>query len=310
MIPTSDLRLPTSPPAHRSGFVAVVGRPNVGKSTLMNAYLGQKIAIVSAKPQTTRRRQIGILTRPDAQIIFVDTPGIHRPRHALGAYMLGVAVRSLADADAILFLADVSEPPVPEDRQIADLIREHAPEHPVILGLNKSDALKPEHVLPNSDAFRSLVPAAQWMLISATRGDNRQRLLDMIVAALPEGPALYPEDEITETHARDLAGELVREAALNLLRQEVPHGIAVEVDEFDETNPARVYIGAVIYVERESHKGLVIGKGGATLKAIGSAARHEIEALIETPAYLQLRVKVRQGWRNNEREVKQLGYEE
>ncbi|MBI3763247.1 MAG: GTPase Era [Chloroflexi bacterium] len=316
----------------KAGFVAVVGRPNVGKSTLMNAYLGQKIAIVSDKPQTTRRRQLGILTRPDAQIIFVDTPGIHRPRHALGDYMLGVATRALADSDAILFLADVSQPPTPEDRQIADLIREHAPDHPVILGLNKSDLLKPSDVLEHTNSYRALLktsseapppsPASglefgnwdlgfpKWMLVSATRGDNRDELMDMIVAALPEGPALYADDEITETQLRDLSAELVREAALNLLRREVPHGIAVEIEEFDETDPGRIRIEAAIFVERESHKGIVIGKGGAMLKAIGTEARKEIEALVESPVYLQLRVKVREDWRKNGAEVQRLGYGE
>jgi GTP-binding protein Era len=297
-----------SPPSPRSGFVALAGRPNVGKSTLMNAYLGQKVAIVSDKPQTTRRRQLGILTRPGAQVIFVDVPGIHRPRHALGEYMLGVAERALKEADAILFLADVSQPPTAEDEQIAALLRDEAPDVPVVLGLNKSDLLKPEDVLPHTDAFRALAPSAEWMLVSATRGDNRDKLLDLLIAALPEGPPLYPEEEITDAQVRDLAAELVREAALNRLRQEVPHGLAVEIEDYDETDPAIVRITAIIYVERESHKGIVIGKGGEMLKAIGTAARSEIESLIEAQVFLKLTVRVRPAWRKSERGVQRMGY--
>jgi GTP-binding protein Era len=294
---------------YRSGFVALAGRPNVGKSTLVNAYLGQKIAIVSDKPQTTRRRQLGILTRPDAQIVFVDVPGIHRPRHALGEYMLHVAVRALQDSDATLFLVDVSKPPGDEDRQIAGLLAEHASGRAVLLGLNKADLLKPEDVLPHTDAYRALAPGAQWMLVSATRGDNREQLLEMISAALPEGPLLYPEDEVTDTQVRDLAAELVREAALNRLREEVPHGLAVEVEEFDESDPALIRISAILYVERDSHKGIVIGKGGESLKAIGTAARREIEALVEAQVFLELVVRLRHEWRKSEREVRRMGYE-
>ncbi len=293
---------------HRCGFVALAGRPNAGKSTLMNAYLGQKVAIVSDKPQTTRRRQLGILTRPEAQVIFVDAPGIHRPRHALGEYLLGVAVRAVKEADAILFLADVSQPPTAEDEQIAALIREHAADQPVVLGLNKSDRLRPEDVLAHTDAFRAMAPSADWMLISATRGDNRDKLLDLLIAALPESAPLYPEEDVTDTQVRDLAAELVREAALNRLRLEVPHGLAVEVEDFDESDPALVRIAATLYVERESHKGIVIGRGGEMLKSIGAAARREIEALIEARVYLKLRVKVREAWRKSEREVQRLGY--
>jgi GTP-binding protein Era len=282
----------------------------VGKSTLVNATLGQKVAIVSDKPQTTRRRQLGFLTRPDAQIIFVDVPGIHRPRHALDEYMLGVATRALQECDAVLFLVDVSEPPGPEDRRIAQLLEQHAADKPVVLGLNKADLLKPERVLAHTDAYRALAPQAEWMLISATRGDNLDRLVDLVIAKLPEGPALYPEDEVTDTQVRDLAAELVREAALNQLRQEVPHGVAVQIEEYDESDPALVRIDATLYVEREAHKGIVIGKGGATLKAIGAAARREIEALVEGQVFLHLQVKVREAWRKNERQVRNLGYVE
>jgi len=294
---------------HRAGFVAVVGRPNVGKSSLINVYLGQKIAIVSPKPQTTRQTQLGILTRPDAQIIFVDTPGMHTPRNALGQYMVDEAARTLQEVDALLFIVDVSAPPGPGDALLAQTIAKKAAGKPVVLALNKSDLLKPEDVVPHTAAYRALVgEAAPWMLVSATRGDNLDELLSFIIQAVPEGPALYPEDEVTQTHLRDLAAELVREAALNALEQEVPHGLAVEVEEFQERLTGPTYIAAVVYVERESHKPIVIGKGGQMLKQIGSAARLEIEKMMEKPIYLELRVKVRKDWRKDEREVRRMGY--
>jgi GTP-binding protein Era len=294
---------------HRAGFVAVVGRPNVGKSSLINVYLGQKIAIVSPKPQTTRQTQLGILTRPDAQIIFVDTPGMHTPRNALGQFMVDTAARTLQEVDALLFIVDVSAPPGPGDKLLAQTIAEKAADKPVLLALNKSDLLKPEDVVAHTAAYRALVgEAAPWMLVSATRGDNLDELLSFIIQAVPEGPALYPEDEVTQTHLRDLAAELVREAALNALEQEVPHGLAVEVEEFQERLTGPTYIAAVVYVERESHKPIVIGKGGQMLKQIGSAARLEIEKMLEKPIYLELRVKVRKDWRKDEREVRRMGY--
>lgn len=294
--------------SHRSGFVAVVGRPNVGKSTLMNGYLGQKIAIISNKPQTTRHTQLGILSRPDAQVIFVDTPGMHEPRNPLGEYMVDAATRALADADTILFIVDVSAPPGPSDERLAALIAGRAEAAPVLLALNKSDQLRPEDILPHSMAYRALAPQAEWLLISATRGDNLDELLALLIAALPPGPPLYPEDEVTQTQVRDLAAEFVREAALNALAEEVPHGIAVEVDEFKERGDKGAYISATVYVERESHKGIVIGRGGAMLKKIGSAARQEIERLLDYPVFLELHVKVRPNWRKNENDVQRLGY--
>lgn len=296
------------PSPHRSGFIAVVGRPNVGKSTLMNHYLGQKVAIVSAKPQTTRHTQLGILSRADAQIIFVDTPGIHEPRTELGKYMVDTAARALLDADAVLFIVDVSVPPGPTDERIAKLIREKPGVAPVALVLNKMDRLKPEDILPFSNAYRALAPDAPWWLVSATRGDNLDEPLNALAALLPEGPALYPEDEITQTHLRDLAAEFIREAALNALEQEVPHGIAVEIDEFQERPGGLTYIAATVLVERDSHKGIVIGKGGQMLKAIGSAAREEIAKLLEQKVFLELRVKTRKDWRENPNEVRRLGY--
>jgi len=297
-----------TPPGHRSGFVAVVGRPNVGKSSLMNAYLGQKVAIISPKPQTTRHTQLGILTLPHAQLIFVDTPGMHEPRNPLGSYMVDAATRALNDADAILFIVDVSGPPGPSDERLSRLIAARPNASTVVLALNKSDKLKPEDVIPHTTEYSALAAGAEWMLISATRGDNLPELLALIVQALPEGPRLFPEDEITQTHLRDLAAEFVREAALNLLEEEVPHGVAVEIDEFQERGETNAYITATLYVERESHKGIVIGKGGAMLKQIGTAARQEIEALLGGKVYLELHVKVRPNWRKHEADVQRLGY--
>ena len=299
---------PAADAGFRAGFAAVVGRPNVGKSTLMNHFLGQKIAIISAKPQTTRRTQLGILSRPDAQIIFVDTPGMHEPRNPLGVYMVDVATRALNEADAVLFIVDVSVPPGPGDERLAELIRSRSEPGTVVLAMNKADRLAPEDVIPHTEGYRSLAPDAEWLLVSATRGDNLDELLAALVRAMPESPALYPEDEVTQTHVRDLAAEFIREAALNALDEEVPHGIAVEIDEFSERDDSNTYIAATLYVERDSHKGIVIGKGGAMLKRIGSHAREEIERLLDGKVYLDVHVKVRPEWRKRETDVRRMGY--
>jgi GTP-binding protein Era len=295
------------PPNHRSGFVAVVGRPNVGKSTLMNAYLGQKIAIVSEKPQTTRNRLLGILTRDDAQIVFVDTPGIHAPLHKLGEVMVETAVRAIPDADVVLFMVDASVPPTGEDALVADAIRAEGEELPVVMALNKADLLSsPES--PYADDYLALLQPAAWLLVSATRGDNRDELLDLVVAHLPLGPRYYPEEQITDQQTRFIAAELIREAALRRLRQEVPYALAVVVDEFKRRDEDMTYIGATIFVERDSQKGIVIGQGGRTLKDIGRTARTEIEKLLDTRVFLELWVKVRPKWRKKEEELRRMGY--
>jgi len=291
---------------YRSGFVAVIGKPNVGKSTLMNAYLGQKVSIVSEKPQTTRHRIRGILTLPNAQIVFVDTPGIHEPKNKLGEFMVETASKAIPDADVILFVVDVSEMPTPEDEQIAGLIERHG-QAPVILALNKVDLLPPERVKPNCDAYFNLVRHDDWMLISSTRGDNLNKLLDLIIAHLPEGPRYYPEDQITDQPVRFIAAELIREQVLCHTYQEVPHGVAVLVEEFEERD-STTYIRANIIVEKKSHKGILIGKEGKMLKKIGQAAREEIERLLGTKVYLDLWVKVRKKWRKKEEELRRLGY--
>ncbi|MEJ2559312.1 MAG: GTPase Era [Anaerolineae bacterium] len=295
------------PPDHRSGFVAVVGRPNVGKSTLMNAYLGQKIAIVSEKPQTTRNRLLGILTRDDAQIVFVDTPGIHAPLHKLGEVMVETAVRAIPDADVVLFLVDASVPPTGEDALVADAIRAGGEELPVVMALNKVDLL-PSPESPYADDYLTLLQPAAWLSVSATRGDNRDELLDLVVTHLPLGPRYYPEDQITDQQTRFIAAELIREAALRRLRQEVPYALAVVVDEFKRRDEDMTYIGATIFVERDSQKGIVIGQGGRTLKDIGRSARVEIERLLDTRVFLELWVKVRPKWRKKEEELRRMGY--
>lgn len=305
----------TTGTGYRSGFVAIVGKPNVGKSTLLNAYLGQKVAIVSDKPQTTRVRQLGILTRPDAQVIFVDTPGIHRPLHKLGQAMVEASTRALGDADVVVFLCDVSELPTGEDRQIADLIHQEVGERPVVLALNKMDRLSPDKVQQHTEAYWALLSGERklewdWMMLSATTGDNRDKLLDMIMARLPEGPMYYPEDQVTDRTEREVAADLIREQVLRSVRQEVPHAVAVVVDQWEKRRSGAVHIGATIYVERDSQKGIIIGKGGAMLKKIGAAARREIERLTGSTVYLELWVKVRSEWRTRDEDLSEMGYTE
>ncbi len=302
------LTLEDLPPDHRSGFVAVIGRPNVGKSTLINAWLGQKIAIVSPKPQTTRNRLRGILTRPDAQVIFVDTPGIHQPHHKLGEFMVETAVRALPEADVILWIVDVSVLPMAGDRQIAALLADKAPGRPVILALNKADLVKPQDVAAHSEAHLALVDEPDWLLISATRGDNRDELLDKVISHLPLGPRYYPADQVTDQQERFIAAELVREQVLRHAHQEVPHAVAVVVQEFKRRSEDMTYISASIYVERESQKKILLGAGGQLIKRIGKAAREEIERMVGTRVYLDLWIKVRPKWRKKEQELRRFGY--
>lgn len=308
MTDEADLLIPETLPAdHRSGFVALAGRPNVGKSTLMNAYLGQKIAIVSEKPQTTRRRLVGILTEPNYQIVFVDTPGIHTPRHLLGEYMVAVAKRTLKDADVILWLVDGSVPPTPEDISIGEMLRE-ATKAPVILAINKIDWLDEEELDGVAEQYLALAKIHAYALISATRGDNRDRLLEMIVQALPQGPRYFPEEQVTDQDERFLAAEIIREQILRACHQEVPHSVAVIVDEFKDRTEDLSYIGATIVVERDSQKQIVIGRGGSMLKRIGQGARLEIEKALGRRVYLELWVKVLSKWRRDPALLKRLGY--
>jgi len=297
------------PEDHRSGFVAVIGRPNVGKSTLMNAILGEKIAIVSPKPQTTRLRQLGILTEPDKQIVFVDTPGIHDPRTPLGTFMVEVAVDALRDADVILFVVDVSVPPTAEDRRIAELIEQAGAGAATLLVLNKADlAAGPDALKARVDEHSALVPLADWVTTIATSSAGLPDLMARLVKKLPRGPRYYPQDQLSDVAVRDIVAEIIREKALLNLDEEVPHGIATQVEEFKQRNDDLTYIHAVIYVERESHKGILIGKGGRMLKTISQQAREEIEGLLGTRVYLELWVKVMKNWRRDENALRRLGY--
>jgi GTP-binding protein Era len=298
------------PEGHKSGFVVVVGRPNVGKSTLVNRLVGQKVAIVSPKPQTTRSRILGILTRERAQVIFVDTPGLHRPRHKLGQTMVAAAIGAMPDADVVLFMTDVSVLPTAEDRMIGDMIQKQT-ESPVILVLNKMDLLSADKVKQHTEAYWEVVPYhREWMMTTATKGENLDKLLDLVVAALPEGPRYYPGDQVTDQTEREIAAELVREQVLRHTRQEVPHSVAVVVEEFKERENDVIYVEANVFVEKDSQKGIIIGRKGQMLRTIGSAARQEIERMTGGRVYLDLWVKVSKAWRRDERELRRLGYGE
>jgi GTPase len=297
---------PSSP--YRSGFVAVLGRPNAGKSTLLNALVGQEVAGVSPWPQTTRRRQMGVLTLPDAQILFLDTPGWHKPKTALGDAMVRSSLGALSDADTVVFLADLTQPVAEEDRELARKVQKNKRREAILLALNKSDAVTAAVREERGAEYRALLPESGFCILSARNGDGLPELLREIVARLPEGPMLYPEDEITDFSEREIVADLIREAALRSLWAEVPHGVAVRVDQYKERGSGGAYIEATIFVEKESHKAIVIGKGGAMLKAIGTEARKKAETMSGRRLFLQLRVKVLPGWRNREDALRRLGY--
>ena len=298
-----------APPGFRSGVVAVVGRPNVGKSTLINRILGQKVAAVSPKPQTTRRRQLGIFTDERAQILFVDTPGLHAPQHKLGEYMVKAAESAFFDVDVILIVLDVSEPPETADRHLADTIARLRGNTPVVLAMNKIDMM-PDVVVRTSriDEHSALIPHAAAFQTSATEGTDVTELVEDLIARMPEGPLYYPEDQLSEVNMRVIAAEVIREKVMINTEQEVPHSVAVEIDSYRERSDSLTYIGATIYVERDSQKGIVIGKGGDRIKKIGSDARTELGEMLGTTVYLELQVKVLKNWRSDERQMARFGY--
>ncbi len=298
--------IPPAPPGFRSGFVGIVGRPNVGKSTLLNALLGEKVSIVSPRPQTTRHNVRGILTREDAQIVFVDTPGYHLPKNKLGEYMVENVHRFLPDADVLVFLVDGSERPNAKDRALARAVSEQSRAR-VLLAVNKVDLCPDRHAALSR--YRELLPPeTPYLFLSALTGEGLPELLDQIVALLPEGPYLYPPGVITDLPLREQIAEAIREKALLHLHEEVPHSVAVSVEEMQDRPNGKTYIRALLYVERESQKGIVIGQGGAMLRRIGTEARQEIEQILERPVFLELRVKVLPRWRKKESALRWLGY--
>jgi len=291
--------------ATKSGFVSIVGRPNVGKSTLLNSIIGRKVAIVSDKPQTTRNRIQGIYTTERGQIIFVDTPGIHKPKHRLGEYMADITSRALREVDLILYVVDASVPPgVGEDYIINNLINL---EPPVFLVPNKIDLVDESQVMNLIQQLGTKMKFAEVIPVSATMNRNLDRLVDALFDYLPEGPLYYPEGEYTDQPERFIIAELIREKALYLTREEVPHSLAVEIEDFEPRNHL-IYVRATIYTERESQKGIVIGKNSSMLKKIGQMARQDIENLLGSQVYLELWVKVKKDWRNNETQLKNLVY--
>lgn len=291
----------------KSGYVALLGKPNVGKSTLLNHYLGQKVAAVSYRPQTTRQRQLGILTTDSAQVIFVDTPGLHSGAFKLSEFINQEARYALMDADLILFIVDISQFPDPEDRQLAQEVTEKASQIKTLLVLNKADLVQPDVAERHENSFINLLDFDDHIRISAITEAGREALLARIIQLLPEGPKYFPDGQITGTNERDIAEDLIRAAALGLLRDEVPYGIYVRVDDYQERENDLLYIHATVIVERESHKGIVIGKGGSMIKQISTAARQEIEEMSGKPVFLELKVKVEKNWRNDPNFLRRYG---
>ncbi|WP_282941479.1 GTPase Era [Paenibacillus sp. RC67] len=296
----------SSKKAFKSGFVAIIGRPNVGKSTLMNQVIGQKIAIMSDKPQTTRNKIHGVYTTNDSQIVFLDTPGIHKPQSKLGDYMMKTAESSLSEVDAVLFLIDVVEGLGGGDRFIIENLKRI--KTPVILVMNKIDQVQPEQLLPVITAYKDLYDFAEIVPISAIKGNNVNTLLEQVTKYLPEGPQYYPADQVTDHPEQFVCAELIREKILHLTREEIPHSIAVAIEDMKVEANGLVHINAVIYVERDSQKGIIIGKKGALLKEVGQKARQDIEALLGSKTFLELWVKVKKDWRNQERVLRDLGF--
>lgn len=293
----------------RSGFVTLVGRPNVGKSTLMNCLIGEKIAIISNKPQTTRNKITSILTKDTFQCVFIDTPGIHRPKHKLGEFMVKSAENTLNEVDAVLMLIEPTDRIGNLDQYVIDRLANV--KTPVILVINKIDTVEKAHLLRVIDAYSKAYPFREIVPISAMKGDNTQALMDVICKYLPQGPQYFPGDMVTDQPERQIASEIIREKALILLQDEIPHGIAVEIMSMKKRpDKNMVDVEATIYCEKDSHKGIIIGKQGAMLKKIGSRARSDIQRLLGSPIYLQLWVKVKKDWRDSDFLLKNFGYDQ
>ena len=292
----------------KCGIAAIIGRPNVGKSTLMNRLIGQKVAITSDKPQTTRNRIRTVYTDERGQVVFVDTPGIHRSRTKLGTFMVKTAETSVKDVDLVLYLVEPSTFIGEFEQNI--LAKLKTVKAPIILVINKIDTVKKEDLLPVIARYSAELDFAEIVPVSALNGDNTEDLLDTIFKYLEPGPFLFDEDTLTDQPMRQIAAELIREQALNLLSEEIPHGIAVVIDRMTERDNGLFDIDATIVCERDSHKGIIIGKGGTMLKKIGTAARHEIEEMMETQVNLKLWVKVRKEWRNSDLLLRNYGYKD
>ena len=289
-----------------SGFVAILGRPNVGKSSIMNRFVGEKVAIVSNHPQTTRSRLLGVATRADWQIVFVDTPGLHKPRTKLGEYMVKAANDAREGVDAVLCVVDGQFIGAGDRAILEDVAQMSCPK---FLAVNKIDLCEPEKLMPQLQKLNDL-GFDQIVCVSARRGDNLDELLSMLVSAMPEGPKYFPDDMMTDQPERVLCAEIIREKALWNLRDEVPHGVGVEMLSIKEVRPGLTEIHANIYCERASHKSIIIGRQGAMLGKIGSEARRDIEKLLDTHVSLKLWVKVREDWRNRAGDLRALGYED
>ncbi|GAP21782.1 GTPase Era [Leptolinea tardivitalis] len=294
---------------YKAGYIALAGRPNVGKSTLVNTIMGQKIAAVSPKPQTTRRRQLGILTLPQSQLIFVDAPGIHLQHHKLGEALNQTAEEIISDVDVIAWVVDGSAEPSGDDLQARDLLIQGKRRKKLVLIVNKIDRVLEENRPAVLERYQSLLPDARPVLVSATTKEGVDELLAVISDLLPVHPPYYDEDEITDLYEREIAADLIREAALKHLREEVPHALAVRVDEFKEREDGKTYVAATLFVERESQKGIVIGQGAEMLKRIGTSARVEMEKMGDRSIFLELRVKVAKGWRDDPDFLRRLGFE-
>lgn len=309
----------------RSGFCSIVGRPNVGKSTLLNAFVEAKLAIMSDKPQTTRNRILGVYNRPGAQVVFLDTPGIHKPHHRLGQFMNKVAIGTIPEVDVVLFVVDGSErKPGDGDKYVAEVVAQAG--RPTVLVVNKMDKLKREEWYPVLDAYKALAnpegrsnsprqgaPTIEWLdviPVSAVANKNIDQLLDLVVRQMDEGPQYYPDDMVTDQPERFIIAEFIREKILQLTREEIPHSVAIEVEQMERRESGAVYVAAAIYVERDSQKGIIIGKKGAMLREIGARARQDIEEMLGSKIFLELFVKVREDWRNKDSVLRNLGYRE